>query len=219
MLKLPLVSALLLTVTAAVPAAAQSASTGTLFDGAATSSSHQSVSADSGPQTLSDYGRLITHNGWYLAPSAGFTYVNSGVSPTFGLRGAWRINRKFGIGLAATGFDFEDEALDRDNLEAGYGGLLLEYVLNSDDLAHAVIDTTLGGGAVCLDEGNRNDCDDAHGFFVAEPTFNLELNVTSFMRAAVGGGYRVAIAEKRLGISSSDLSGFVGRVSLEFGRF
>jgi hypothetical protein len=105
--------------------------------------------------------------------------------------------------IAGSGFEFEDEALDQD-LEAGYGGLLLEYVLNSDDLAHAVLSTTIGGGAWCLKESGREKCDGGGGFFfVAEPTFSMEVNVTSFMRAGIGGGYRVALAEKYRGISSN----------------
>jgi hypothetical protein len=77
---------------------------------------------------------------------------------------------------------------------------------------------TIGGGAWCQ-TARRSECDSDQGFFVAEPTFGMEVNITSFMRANAGGGYRLAVAEKHEGISSSDLSGFVGRVSLEFGQF
>jgi hypothetical protein len=173
------------------------------------------------PEVLaSPHGRIF-HNGGYAAPMFGITNMNGEVAPTFGLRGVWRVNRRFGLGLTGTALELNDFKPSEKRMQVGYGGLLLEYVTSSNRLAHGMFDLTLGGGALCRDsrESARDCREHAQTFFVAEPTANLELNVTSFMRIDAGAGYRLALTRDRDNLSSSDLSGFVGRIGLAFGRF
>jgi hypothetical protein len=176
------------------------------------------------PETLADNDGNFRHIKFYGAPAFGITSVDGGVAPMFGVRGALRLDRRFGIGFAANGFETLRDG-DRQRLGGGYGGALFEYVLHSNRFAHAMFDTTVGGGAWCPrtpdydDEHAYDDCDDPKSFFALEPTVNLEINVTHFMRFAVGGGYRVAHASERDGIGTEELSGFVGRAAVQFGRF
>jgi hypothetical protein len=176
------------------------------------------------PETLADRDGNFRHVKFYGAPAFGITSIDGGVAPTFGARGALRLDRRFGIGLAATGFETLKDG-DRRRLGGGYGGALFEYVLHSNQFAHAMFDTTIGAGAWCPRSPNRSDrhayddCDDAKSCFALEPTVNLELNVTHFMRFAVGGGYRLALASERDGVGTEELSGFVGRAAIQFGRF
>lgn len=169
-----------------------------------------------------DEDRFIWHHGWYVAPTVGVTQLDRDAAATYGLRAVWRANRKYGFGLAVTGMELErDEGL----LEMGYGGLVTEYVVHSNQLVHLVLGSTVGGGAWCNDPDGDSDGDSAdrcgggRGFFVSEPNASVELNLTSFMRLNVGAGYRFVIASEKDGIGASELGGFAGRAALELGRF
>ena len=176
--------------------------------------SHEDVPDVILPSTMA----LFDH-GEYVAADMGVTNITGEVAPTFGLRGALRLNRRFGVGLSGTGVALNDFRPLDERMSVGYGGVFGEYIVGSNRLLHGVVDLTLGGGAVCHD-GGTHDCNGhAQGFFLAEPTANLELNIASFLRLETGVGYRFAVARERDGIGTADLSGFVGRVGLAFGRF
>jgi hypothetical protein len=185
-------------------------------------------SADQAPQTLIGPDGFLRHSGWYVAPSFGATGVDGHAGYLTGLRGAWVLNRTFGIGLAGNGFGWDvyhpDSLSSPDRrMAGGYGGVLLQYNLASDQLVHGFVDTTIGGGAACYDVHDANQwdrCSSTALFFVFEPSANVELNVTKFMRVAVGAGYRLALTDSmNKGLASSDLSGLVARTNLEFGQF
>jgi hypothetical protein len=176
------------------------------------------------PATLAGSRGFIKHNGWYIAPSIGATTLDGHLSSLVGLRGGWVVNRQFGIGLAGNAFGWDTTHIDSPRpstrVDGGYGGLLLQYIIASDKLLHGSIETTIGGGALCYDtSSSRRDCSDAITFFVFEPTANLELNVTSFMRIGVGGGYRFAALDDTSTAYRPELRGFVTRTSIKFGQF
>jgi hypothetical protein len=184
---------------------------------------------DDDPQTLFGPDSFLRHSGWYVAPSFGMTGALGHVGYLTGLRGAWVMNRTFAIGLAANGFGgnvLHSDSLATDvdrRMAGGYGGVLLQYNVAPDRLVHGFVDSTIGGGAACYDtdDANRSEsCPSAAAFFVFEPSANVEVNVTKFMRVAVGGGYRLALSDTmNKGLASSDLSGFLARANLEFGEF
>ena len=177
------------------------------------------------PATLAGSRGFIKHNGWYIAPSFGATALDGRYSSLAGLRGGWLINRQFGIGLAGNVFGWDatariDSPRQNQRVDGGYGGLLLQYVFASDKLVHGSFDATVGAGALCFDgTSDRRSCHEAIGFYVFEPTASVELNVASFMRIALGGGYRFAAIDDRTTSYRPAVSGFVARTSLEFGRF
>jgi hypothetical protein len=176
------------------------------------------------PVTLTKSGGFLKHNGWYVAPTFGATTLDGHLSSLVGVRGGWLINRQFGIGLTGNAIGWDDTIIDvpRPNtrVEGGYGGVLLQYVIASDKLLHGTVDATFGGGALCLDPtSGRRDCNDAITFYVFEPTVNLELNVTSFMRVAVGGGYRFAAVDRDSSAYKPEVGGFVTRTTVAFGQF
>lgn len=169
-------------------------------------------------------GRLVQHHGYYAAPSFGVTSLDGGVAPVVGVRAAWLANHTFGVGFAFNALANEiDEKIDyKGRAIALYGGLLLQYVIGSSHVFHGSIDTTVGGGMSCRFTGDTlGDEDDCHGrgFMAVEPSANLEINVASFMRLGLGAGYRVAVASSANELSSAELSGFVGKTTLQFGRF
>ena len=136
------------------------------------------------------------------------------------------MNRSFGLGFSFSGtLNQTDEKLHYKGRAIGlYGGLLTQYVIASSHILHGFIDTTIGGGLTCRQTGvvdGDPEKDDCHGkgFFMVEPMANLEINVARFLRVSLGGGYRVAVASNDNQLSSSQISGFVGKTSLEFGSF
>lgn len=163
---------------------------------------------------------FIKHSGWYVAPTTGVTTVKGEATMDFGIRGAWLINRRFGVGLAAVGWANGPDVEGR-RLEGGYGGAMFQYVFASGAFAHATTQTVIGGGAYCGPGATRysDGCETAHGFFSSESTLNLELNVAENLRLTAGGGFRFAVAGGDGPLDSSDLRGFIGRTAIEFGEF
>jgi hypothetical protein len=170
--------------------------------------------------------RLVEHHGYYIAPTVGVTTLDGEVAPLIGLRAAWLVNHRLGVGFTVNGTVNQlDEKLHYQGRALSYyGGLLLQYVLGENHVVHSFIDTTIGGGKSCRQLGavdGDTDQDDCHGkgFFAVEPMLHLEINVARFMRVSLGAGYRVAVASTANEMSSADISGFVSKTALEFGRF
>lgn len=169
-------------------------------------------------------GRLIEHHGYYAAPSFGVTTFDGDVAPVLGMRGAWVANHSFALGGAFNLVTNElDEKIDYKGRALGaFGGMLLQYIIGASHAVHGSVETTVGGGWSCRFTGDTvGDEDECHGrgFFMVEPMANLEFNVAKFMRLSLGAGYRVGIAGHSNEFSNSELSGFVGRTNLQFGRF
>ena len=209
-----IVIALLFTAT---PTLAQTAGTTPTFsDGSSTGSG--AVESDEGSTAYDGAKDPSKRHAWYVAPTFGATYINGDFTPMYGVRGAFRINKKFGIGLAANGFEFDGDNGERD-LEGGYGGVLMEYALIQGERIQLISGSTVGGGFFCSYDEDDNACRNSHGFFASEPTLNLEVHATSFMRVSAGAGYRFVLAHENRGMTGSELGGFVSRVALEFGSF
>jgi len=181
--------------------------------------------ADEAGETLIGPDPFPRDSGWYVAPSFGVTAAAGHFGYSTGIRGAWVMNRTFGVGLSASSLGWNGETREGSGVGVGrtrgaYGGLLLQYNLAERGLVHGFVDATLGGGATCEDDpsGGDTSCHDTHAFLVVEPAANLEINVISFMRVAIGAGYRFAGPGSARAFGS-DMSGLVARTSLEFGRF
>jgi hypothetical protein len=172
-------------------------------------------------ETIFD-GKVIEHHGFYVAPTLGLTAVNGDLASTGGLRSAWLVNHRFGLGLAVNGFsnDTDGNGSQAERIEGGYAGILLQYVIASNRRLHGSIDATVGGGGACIGMARADDGDCREvGFFAVEPTANLELNLARWARASIGGGYRVTVSEDKSPLASDALNGFVLRSSVAFGRF
>jgi hypothetical protein len=176
------------------------------------------------PQTLTGSRGFLRHNGWYVAPSFGATTLDGSLTSLVGLRGGWLINRQFGIGLAGSAFGWDSTYIDtpspRSRIDGGYGGLLLQYIIASDRIVHGSIDATIGGGGLCFDPTTgKRECNDRVVFYVFEPTANVEVNVTSWMRVGVGAGYRFASVDDGRSQYKPEMGGFVTRTNIQFGQF
>lgn len=170
------------------------------------------------------------HHGGFGAPVIKFTKINGEFGVLTGVRGGWLIDHTVSLGFGGYGLatnSLLDAGFQDKNtyLSFGYGGFELEYVFAHDELLHLSFVGLIGGGwvdyrfhkyGVHIEDDHDNDPD---YFFVAEPTINAELNVTSFFRINAGVGYRFVEGSDVKYTSDSSLSGVSGVLQLKFGSF
>jgi hypothetical protein len=148
-----------------------------------------------------------------------------------GGQGGWIIDHKFIIGgggyglttdVRADWIDFRtfDGEPQPHYLNFGYGGLLLGFIPNSDDLVHYEIYGLFGGGAVDYRiKDAEQSYDSSDGIFVAEPGINIMVNVTPFFRIGAGASYRYVSGLNDDVLTNEDLSGISGQIIFKFGSF
>lgn len=169
-------------------------------------------------------GRL--EHGGYGGPVVKFTTINDEWEVMVGGRGGWIINHSFVIGGGGYGLvtDVEAEHIDPSGdvvLELGYGGGMLEYVGNPNELIHYSVGLLIGGGGVnyVREFTNTRLYADADVFFVLEPEMNFIVNITTYFRAGVGASYRLISGVDWTGLSDSDIAGLSINMVFKFGDF
>jgi len=117
-----------------------------------------------------------------------------------GIRGAWVVNRSFGLGIDLNGLlpvskydDVDPIGQNAAILLGGYGGLLLEPVLWSKKIVHLTFPVSLGAGWLGYIEDweheyyyGGGDLLDDDVFWYIEPGIFAEVNVTHYFRIDVG---------------------------------
>ena len=180
--------------------------------------------ADDQPQTVfgGPTGGSTQITGWFLAPTFTTTGFGGTLAYSPGLRGGIYLNRRFAIGLAANAITTNDSFIGKHELRnlGSYGGLLLQYQMQSNRLLHTSVEATIGTGTWCA----HTTYDDEQGctgkdFLAFEPVANVELNLSKHIRLTSGVGYRFAIAGSGTGPSSRDMSSLVARSAIVFGSF
>jgi hypothetical protein len=174
------------------------------------------------PQTLfnraSDARAPVT--GWFVAPTFDTTGFAGGWAYGYGIRGGIYLQRRFAVGVVANALATDQTSFSSDGVRnfGSYGGLLFQYVLESNRVLHASLETTIGSGRWCHVIDDAHDGCAGKTFGVFEPGANAELNVARHVRLTAGVGYRLAVARGE-GPSTSDLSNFVVRTGIVFGSF
>jgi hypothetical protein len=174
------------------------------------------------------FGGKITHGG-FGGPVLKFTKIKDQNAVFIGGRGGWIINHTMVLGLG--GYVMANENIDKVQispghsrfLSVGYGGFEMEYVAMHNRLFHPALSILIGGGSASYIDKYFDDIDDDEddfdGFFIVEPTVNVELNVIPIMRANIGLGYRYVSGVEYYGLKDSDISGLAGSLSMKFGIF
>ena len=163
--------------------------------------------------------------GWFVAPTFGTTSFAGTLAYSPGLRAGVYLNRRLAVGLAVNGLGLQESRFEDHRVSnvGTYGGLLLQYVVQSNRLVHVNLESTIGSGRWCHEigdgENGTHDGCDGRTFVAFEPVANVELNVARHVRIATGVGYRFAAAASGNGPDSRDMSGLVARTSLVFGSF
>ena len=177
----------------------------------------------------------VTHGG-FGGPVIKYTQVKGEPSVLVGGRGGWIINHTFIIGGGGYGLANDIKAnnpliiapgITKPYLNFGYGGLELEYIIESDKLLHFSVYSLIGAGSVSyraeLFDHNGSDCDSGgspnDAFFVFEPAANVELNIVSFLRINAGVSYRFVSGVNFDNLENSDLAGLSANLTLKFGTF
>ncbi len=155
--------------------------------------------------------------GSFAAPVAKFTLFDDEFGIIAGGRGGWVFDRTIGIG--AGGYflvnDVPSGVNDLD-LDIRYGGLEVEFIGDSDRLVHYSFMTLIGAGRVGFRNGNGNERDT---FFIAEPSADVTLNVTNFLRVALGAGYRFTLDVDAPGLDNESLNGPTVTLTFKIGSF
>lgn len=185
-------------------------------------------------QTLLGDGEIS--NGGFGGPVVKYVQIKGESGVLVGGRGGWIINHSFVLGGGGYGLvnnikagippviDIYGNTHDA-YINFGYGGVELEYIIQSDRVLHFSVYSLIGAGSISFrneqwndhHDGDWNTAEDA--FFVFEPAVNAELNVVSFMRISAGLSYRVISGVELDNMSNSDFAGFSGTLTFKFGSF
>jgi hypothetical protein len=145
---------------------------------------------------------LLGHDrggGGYCSFSVGYSNIDNMDAITVGGRFSWMASHSMGLGMGAAGFMNEfhyEPSLDRDVfLTGGYGGLYIEPILLPRLPVHLSFPVLLGFGGISFisvdNDFNDNFLEDSKAFLLIEPAAEVELNLTRFLRLAIGASYRI----------------------------
>lgn len=184
----------------------------------------KTVPGDIEPITLKN--KKPRHGG-YGATTIKLTQVNGQSATLFGGRGGYIYNKRFSIGgggyVLLNNIDTsQGYTTVPANIEMVYGGLILEWIINSRKLFHFSLSSLFGGG-VAASENLFWDYlmkrDETENFFVIEPEINLMLNAARHIRIGISVSYRLITGVNCDWASSKDLSGFSGGLIFKYGWF
>jgi hypothetical protein len=175
------------------------------------------------PQTVTSglRGGPAQISGWFVAPTFTTSSFDGSLAYSPGIRTGIFLNRRVAVGLAGHAVGNGDSYYYGTPVRnvGTYGGLLLQYVVESNRLVHATFESTLGGGRWCVEISEERDGCMGRNFLAFEPMANVELNVAKHVRVAAGVGYRFAVAGSGPGPDSDRLSSLAARTSIIFGSF
>lgn len=165
-----------------------------------------------------------------------------------GGKGAWLVNNTFYLGLGGYGmvpgidktFKNVNDSVINGSLHLGYGGLVIGYNYEPQELIHLSGSVLFGfGGMVAVDKSNAdgqmhlsdNYYDDKNNdpwaaFYVIQPEITAEMNVTTFFKLGVTAGYRFAervdesdTFKKNATLNDVKLNGYTLGLKFMFGCF
>jgi hypothetical protein len=102
------------------------------------------------------------------------------------------------------------------DLAMKYGGLTLEYIVTPQNTVHFSVATLAAMGSVAYDYSDVRDDDT---YWVIEPSLNVYLNMTQYLKVGLGAGYRYVSDVDLGGLTGEDLSGIVATLSINFGSY
>lgn len=106
------------------------------------------------------------------------------------------------------------------HVELGMGGLWLGYIHRPTKLVHLNFSLQAGGGGLAFDrvsDGEEYGFDDS--FFALQPSLGAEINLFSWMKVNVNGGYQIITGLDNPYVSNQMSSTPFAQVGLKFGFF
>lgn len=165
----------------------------------------------------------INHIGGFGGPMIEVSQINGETVADVGGGGALILDNFFfggyGLGTDAPNITLSQETFD---IDFDHGGLWFGYVAPRNKLVHVYSSFRLGWGDVTLKDGD-GDKRYSDNVLVLAPEVGVELNVTSWFRLSLSGGYRYVdgvteIPEIFALTNDSFTSGF-GALTFRFGGF
>lgn len=189
-----------------------------------------SFAQDSGIESLAGRGKGKIRVGGFGAPTVKFTTFNKELGLLLGGYAGVMLNSQLMLGAGAYGLVNNIEAPRANPADPTlywnmwYTGFVPEYTIRGNKLFHVAVGALIGGGGVMKNERyhhgwDDNDPQDYSSFFVGEPHVNFEMNITSYLRLAVGGSYRFVQGSGTPGITDDRLSGPAAHFTIKAGRF
>jgi hypothetical protein len=170
--------------------------------------------------------------GSFGAVTLGYSIIDNKNAIVIGARVSGIASHYMGIGIGANMFLNEynyDALLNKDiHFVGGYGGVYVEPIVVPNFPVHLSFPVLLGGGAISSVTGDpdsdRTQVKDTRVFLLAEPSVEMELNVTGHFRLAFGVSYRFPTGFNVLknGTPTADVSklkGFSYKLTFKFGKF
>lgn len=191
--------------------------------------SHFGFAQDPQIESLAGKGNTKIRVGGFGAPTIKFTTFDDQLGVLLGGYAGVMLNSRMMLGAGAYALVNNIEA-PRINVAGPtlywnmwYTGFVPEYTIQSNKLFHMAVGALIGGGGVMKNERykgfDETENFDESGFFVGEPHVNFEMNITSYLRLAVGGSYRFVSGSSTAGITDSKLSGPAAHFTIKAGRF
>ncbi len=158
---------------------------------------------------------ILEHSGWYGAPMVKSSSINGKNVILAGGKIGWVMNKKYSIGITGYGLTngtqmdvWGSDIIDQSTkMYMGYGGLLLEYFSNSDDLLHYTFSTTLGFGGASVSNGITVLPNQPWTVFtVVEPGAGAEINLMPYVKFGFEASYRYVYSFKSSTLFREDAS-------------
>lgn len=161
----------------------------------------------------------VTDISGFGGPFIEVSSINGQVGGDVGGGGALILDNFF-IGGYGQGTDHANVELDNIDwkINFNHGGLWFGYVHKDYKLIHLFSTLRLGWGKVKLSAEDLENQEDR--IFSVIPELGIEVNLTSFFRLGVTGGYRMVSGVTTIdGIDNNDINSFVGILTFRFGGF
>lgn len=188
-----------------------------------------------GLQTNKSYVGNNFKNSGYGVVSTQFSKFNGDNAVFTGAYGGWMLRHKLMLGAGGywlatnhKGYGTNAETHEQNKYKVGYGGLVVEYAVLDNNRLQVTANALVGGGFLKNGKGHGSIPDhgsdelkdiDATGFYVVQPTVNVEYTVTSWFRVGAGGGYRYITGSEQAGITDRKMSAPTASLSFKFGGF
>lgn len=179
-----------------------------------------SITLKAQQQTL--FGSVNHISGWG-GPVIEVSTINGETVADVGGGGALILDNFFfggyGLGTDAPNLMIGQEAFD---IDFDHGGLWLGYTATPNKLIHIYSSLRFGWGDVTLRDGD-GDKRFSDNVIVASPEIGIEVNVTSWFRLAMTGGYRfvdgVSTLPEAANLNNDSFTSPFGMLTFRFGGF
>lgn len=197
---------------------------------------NDSINKSSNTKKKSDEFQTLFGNnrpgGAYGAFSFGYSEIDNNQAIIFGGKFEWIVSHSIGFGFGGTGFVNEyhyDDQLGLDVfLTGGYGGFIVEPIFLPKFPVHLSFPILLGVGGISYitkdEEFSHNIIEDSEVFLIAEPSAQLEFNITRNFRFAIGASYKFTTPfdvglNGSTPVNASAIENWSYLMTFKFGRF